>query len=83
MIMLDVLSRSMQIMSMLMVRKPQEMTALMNKNSEQLLKGFVSHTESYSISELLKRLLQPYHSGKTIITYIPFMTSSFTAWNFN
>lgn len=51
-----------QIMSMLMVRKPQEMTALMNKHSEKLLKGFVTHAESFSVAELLKRLLQPYHS---------------------
>lgn len=47
---------------MLMVRKPQEMTALMNKHSEQLLHGFVAHTDAFSIAELLKRLLQPYHS---------------------
>lgn len=49
-------------MSMLMVRKPQEMTALMNRHSETLLAGFVAHAASFSIAELLKRLLQPYHS---------------------
>lgn len=52
-----------QIVTMLMVRKPQEMTALMNKNSDKLLKGFVHHVDSFSVSELLKRLLQPYQSG--------------------
>lgn len=58
-----------QIMSMLMVRKPQEMTALMNKNSEKLLKGFVSHADAFSIAELLKRLLQPYHSGNVCLQH--------------
>ncbi|RLN81954.1 hypothetical protein BBJ28_00009433 [Nothophytophthora sp. Chile5] len=51
-----------KIMTMLMVRKPQEMTALMNKNSEPLLAGFTRHAASFSIAELLKRLLQPYQS---------------------
>ncbi|TYZ58483.1 hypothetical protein PybrP1_004188 [[Pythium] brassicae (nom. inval.)] len=51
-----------KIMSMLMVRKPQEMTALMNKHSERLLQGFVAHADAFSVAELLKRLLQPYHS---------------------
>ncbi|TMW62545.1 hypothetical protein Poli38472_005163 [Pythium oligandrum] len=51
-----------KIMSMLMVRKPQEMTALMNKNTDKLLKGFVAHAQSFSIAELFKRLLQPYHN---------------------
>ncbi|KAJ0412542.1 hypothetical protein ATCC90586_006909 [Pythium insidiosum] len=51
-----------KIVSMLMVRKPQEMTQQMNKNAEKLLKGFVKHTQSFSISELFKRLLQPYHN---------------------
>jgi hypothetical protein len=51
-----------KIVTMLMVRKPQEMTALLNKNSEQLLAGFTRHTASFSIAELLKRLLQPYQA---------------------
>ncbi|GLD99160.1 hypothetical protein PINS_up007878 [Pythium insidiosum] len=51
-----------KIVSMLMVRKPQEMTQQMNKSAEKLLKGFVKHTQSFSISELFKRLLQPYHN---------------------
>ncbi|KAG1697071.1 hypothetical protein DVH05_017456 [Phytophthora capsici] len=51
-----------KIMTMLMVRKPQEMTALLNKNSEQLLAGFARHSASFSIAELLKRLLQPYQA---------------------
>ena len=50
-------------MSMLMVRKPQEMTNLMNKNSDKLLPGFIRHSQSFSIAELLKRLLQPYQCG--------------------
>jgi hypothetical protein len=53
-----------KIMSMLMVRKPNEMTTLMNKHSETLLKGFITHAQSFSIAELLKRLLQPYHNGE-------------------
>lgn len=52
---------------MLMVRKPQEMTTLMNKHSEKLLAGFVRHTQSFSIAELLKRLLQPYQSGMSCL----------------
>lgn len=52
---------------MLMVRKPQEMTNIMNKNSEKLLKGFVRHVDSFSVSELLKRLLQPYQSGMLVM----------------
>lgn len=55
-----------KIMSMLMVRKPQEMTVLMNKHAEVLLRGFMNHVQSYSVSELLKRLLQPYHNGMII-----------------
>ncbi|KAF1791079.1 SIT4 phosphatase-associated protein family [Phytophthora cactorum] len=51
-----------KIVTMLMVRKPQEMTALLNKNSEQLLAGFSRHAASFSIAELLKRLLQPYQA---------------------
>ncbi|KAH7484638.1 hypothetical protein PRIC1_003951 [Phytophthora ramorum] len=51
-----------KIVTMLMVRKPQEMTALLNKNSEQLLAGFARHAASFSIAELLKRLLQPYQA---------------------
>ncbi|KAG7390138.1 hypothetical protein PHYPSEUDO_008592 [Phytophthora pseudosyringae] len=51
-----------KIVTMLMVRKPQEMTALLNKNSEQLLAGFTRHTASFSVAELLKRLLQPYQA---------------------
>jgi hypothetical protein len=56
-----------QIVTMLMVRKPQEMTNIMNKNSEKLLKGFVLHVDSFSVSELLKRLLQPYQSGTRVM----------------
>lgn len=51
-----------KIMSMLMVRKPMDMTTLMNKHAEKLLKAFVTHAQSFSIAELLKRLLQPYHN---------------------
>uniref|UniRef100_M4B231 Uncharacterized protein n=1 Tax=Hyaloperonospora arabidopsidis (strain Emoy2) TaxID=559515 RepID=M4B231_HYAAE len=51
-----------KIVTMLMVRKPQEMTALLNKNSDKLLAGFARHAASFSVSELLKRLLQPDHS---------------------
>ncbi|ETI45763.1 hypothetical protein F443_09747 [Phytophthora nicotianae P1569] len=51
-----------KIVTMLMVRKPQEMTALLNKNSEQLLAGFSRHAASFSVAELLKRLLQPYQA---------------------
>ncbi|OQS07292.1 serine/threonine-protein phosphatase 6 regulatory subunit [Thraustotheca clavata] len=51
-----------KIMSLLMIRKPQEMTTLMNKNSDVLLKGFMSHMLSFSIAEMFKRLMQPYHS---------------------
>ncbi|RLN64538.1 hypothetical protein BBP00_00003395 [Phytophthora kernoviae] len=51
-----------KVMTMLMVRKPQEMTALLNKNSEQLLTGFTRHAASFSVAELLKRLLQPYQA---------------------
>ncbi|CEG40589.1 SAP family cell cycle dependent phosphatase-associated protein [Plasmopara halstedii] len=51
-----------KIVTMLMVRKPHEMTTLMNKHSEQLLMGFARHTASFSIAELLKRLLQPYQA---------------------
>jgi serine/threonine-protein phosphatase 6 regulatory subunit 3 len=47
---------------MLMVRKPHEMTSLMNKHSEKFLKGFIRHTKSYSIAELFKRLLQPFQA---------------------
>ncbi|KAE9199986.1 hypothetical protein PF002_g15172 [Phytophthora fragariae] len=51
-----------KIVTMLMVRKPQEMTALLNKNSDALLSGFARHTASFSVAELLKRLLQPYQA---------------------
>ncbi|GMF14250.1 unnamed protein product [Phytophthora lilii] len=51
-----------KIVTMLMVRKPLEMTALLNKNSEQLLAGFARHAASFSVAELLKRLLQPYQA---------------------
>ena len=51
-----------KIVTMLMVRKPHEMTTLLNKNSDKLLAGFARHAASFSISELLKRLLQPDHS---------------------
>ncbi|CAH0521253.1 unnamed protein product [Peronospora belbahrii] len=51
-----------KIVMMLMVRKPQEMTALLNKNSEKLLAGFARHAANFSIAELLKRLLQPYQA---------------------
>lgn len=51
-----------KIVTMLMVRKPQEMTALLNKNSEPLLAGFSRHAASFSVAELLKRLLQPYQA---------------------
>uniref|UniRef100_K3WM88 Uncharacterized protein n=1 Tax=Globisporangium ultimum (strain ATCC 200006 / CBS 805.95 / DAOM BR144) TaxID=431595 RepID=K3WM88_GLOUD len=70
-----------KIMSMLMVRKPQEMTALMNKNSEKLLKGFVSHADSFSIAELLKRLLQPYHSDYMDEMDFPGMSMGFPPSN--
>ncbi|KAF0699602.1 Aste57867_9853 [Aphanomyces stellatus] len=49
-----------KIMSLLMIRKPQEMTELMNKNADTLLDGFVAHTISYSIAEMFKRLMQPF-----------------------
>ncbi|TDH67435.1 hypothetical protein CCR75_009393 [Bremia lactucae] len=51
-----------KIMTMLMVRKPHEMTMLLNKHSAQLLRGFTHHIASFSIAELLKRLLQPYQN---------------------
>ncbi|EGZ17600.1 hypothetical protein PHYSODRAFT_560190 [Phytophthora sojae] len=51
-----------KIVTMLMVRKPQEMTALLNKNSDALLAGFARHAASFSVAELLKRLLQPYQA---------------------
>lgn len=51
-----------KIVMMLMVRKPQEMTALLNKNSDKLLAGFARHAANFSIAELLKRLLQPYQA---------------------
>ncbi|OQR98189.1 serine/threonine-protein phosphatase 6 regulatory subunit [Achlya hypogyna] len=55
-------SSSTQVMSLLMIRKPQEMTTLLNKNSDALLQGFMLHTLSFSIAEMFKRLMQPYHS---------------------
>lgn len=51
-----------KIVTMLMVRRPHEMTALLNKHSEALLVGFARHMTSFSIAELLKRLLQPYQA---------------------
>ncbi|RHY90741.1 hypothetical protein DYB37_003520 [Aphanomyces astaci] len=48
------------ILSLLMIRKPQEVTELMNKNADTLLDGFVTHSISYSIAEMFKRLMQPY-----------------------
>ncbi|KAG6613372.1 putative serine/threonine-protein phosphatase 6 regulatory subunit [Phytophthora cinnamomi] len=51
-----------KIVTMLMVRKPQEMTAQLNKNSDALLAGFARHAASFSVAELLKRLLQPYQA---------------------
>ncbi|RQM11956.1 hypothetical protein DD237_007747 [Peronospora effusa] len=51
-----------KIVMMLMVRKPQEMTTLLNKNSDKLLAGFAHHVANFSVAELLKRLLQPYQA---------------------
>ncbi|KDO32491.1 hypothetical protein SPRG_02968 [Saprolegnia parasitica CBS 223.65] len=51
-----------KVISLLMIRKPQEMTTLMNKNADWLLQGFMAHTLSFSIAEMFKRLMQPYHS---------------------
>ncbi|RHY46304.1 hypothetical protein DYB34_000138 [Aphanomyces astaci] len=48
------------ILSLLMIRKPQEVTELINKNADTLLDGFVTHSISYSIAEMFKRLMQPY-----------------------
>ncbi|KAI9913612.1 hypothetical protein PsorP6_005158 [Peronosclerospora sorghi] len=51
-----------KIVTMLMVRKPQEMTTLLNKHSDELLAGFARHAANFSVAELLKRLLQPYQT---------------------
>ncbi|GMF24108.1 unnamed protein product [Phytophthora fragariaefolia] len=51
-----------KIVTMLMVRKPQEMTATLNKHAAPLLRGFARHAASFSVAELLKRLLQPYQA---------------------
>ncbi|CAK4641505.1 hypothetical protein AeNC1_012018 [Aphanomyces euteiches] len=49
-----------KIMSLLMIRKPHEMTELLNKNTDTLLEGFMTHSISFSIAEMFKRLMQPY-----------------------
>ncbi len=57
-------------MSLLMIRKPHDMTDIMNRNTETLINNFMTHTISYSIAEMFKRLMQPYHGGSKLCIYV-------------
>ena len=50
-----------KVLSLLFIRKPKELISMMNEHSLEYLDGVVSHLSSYSITEMLKRTLQPNH----------------------